>query len=94
MPKARVLGPGENSAKLPPTYLEASKKKHLNGFFSRQGNWGEGVAYFGEGPYDLAPHKLRGPKKGKAKSEKQKREDADKKPDLNPDMQGLDADVS
>jgi len=56
----------------PPTYSEASKKKNLNDFFPRQGNWGERICLpRGGGPPDIAPHKLRGPRKGK--SEKQEK---------------------
>ena len=58
--------------KSPTFWGEASKKKNLNDFFPRQGNWGERICLpRGGGPPDIAPHKLRGPRKGK--SEKQEK---------------------
>jgi len=54
------------------------------------------VAYRGElGQYDVAAHKLRGPKKGKCERGKQKKSEiADTKADPDADMSTLDTNVS
>jgi hypothetical protein len=83
-------------ANLPPTYSEASKRRNFNDLFSASRQLGEVVAYRGElGQYDVAPHKLRGPKKGKCECGKQKKSEiADTKADPDADMSTLDTNVS
>ena len=72
--KLRVLGPGENSAKLPLLTQRPLKRKTSTTFFRVKAIGAKEFAYRGEvGPPDIAPHKLRGPKKGKSECEKQKK---------------------